>query len=567
MAQQNNLQEKEQFTEKMKDEQLIAQINDWEQESEDLYTHLKGTWKQNLDYYHGRQTFPENLLDRSVSSEPATVESEAVENRIWMAVETSIPIATSSLPDIVVRAEDEHEQSQMDADDLQDIINYHMERVGVQALGERFLREMFLKRYGVFKVFWDEKEDDVGLKVIDSRRIRVPKFGNTVDELAYVIEDLELSYEQAKDFFGKGKADELLQNRSPRNENDTDGKRKVRDKTFTVQEVWTNDLVVWRSDNILLKKDENPFFSFGNKKKNFFKQAKKPYIIKSLFETDESIIGDTDYVQQLIPVQDNINTRKRQVIDILNKVSNPNLLIDSSVMSEEQASQITNQPGQIIYGTDAADPGKVRFDAPGQVSNALFADLQESRQEFDNIWGLHSTTRGERQGKETLGGRLLLRQADLGRIDGVARQLERALDEIAEYWTQLIKMFYNGKRAFTILGDDGTRFINNFTGDKIGDNVKPMVKAGSTLPRDEVTQRQEAIQLWQLGAIGIRTFYKMLKLPNLAEALEDYKNFQSGAFLQGAGQQPTQLSPDQSTGQNIQAAVNQVQQAQQQIGQ
>jgi hypothetical protein len=203
-------------------------------------------------------------------------------------------------------------------------------------------------------------------------------------------------------------------------------------------------------------------------------------------------------------------------------------------MTEEQAANITNEPGIIVYGRGAADGTKIRFESPGQVPNYLFADLDTSRDAFDNIWGIHSTTRGEREGRETLGGRKLLRAADLGRIDGIARQIERALDDIAEHWTQLIKTQYTVEKAFRILGNEGEVFIEAFKGNDIKNrkHVKLSVKPGSTLPRDEITIHQEGIQLWQLGAIGPKTLYKMLQLPNKEEAMEDLIEWQSGAALQ-----------------------------------
>lgn len=532
---QQSLEDKEQFKVSMSDDDLKNQIDVWEREAQTVYSALIPIWEQNLLYYHGIQTGVERIAGR---------QSRAVENRIFMATETMIPIATSRLPDIEVRSGAEDEQSQIDAGDLQDILGFHMERIRIQALAERFLRYMITLRYGVFKVDWNTEEDDVDLRVIDPRRIRIPKFGRTVNELAFILEDLELTYDQLVDFFGKKKAEKVREEGVKKGNFSTDSptilnregqqRRQIRKATFAVREVWTNDLVVWRAGSIILDKKENPFYNFKSKKKNFFEQPKKPYIIKSLFQTSESIIGDTDYIQQMISVQDNINTRKRQIEDIIAKVANPPLLIDSDTMSEEQASSITNEPGLILYGKDAAAGTKIRFEAPGQLPNYVFLDLEGSRTQFDNIWGIHSTTRGEREGRETLGGRQLLRAADLGRIDLVARQLERALDEVADWWTQLIKLFYTEKKSFSIAGEDGTRFIRNFTNKKVGRGVKLRLVAGSTLPKDEITQRQEAIQLWQMQAIGVRTLYKRLKMSNIPDAIDDFINTKSGAIFRQA---------------------------------
>ncbi len=498
-------QKKEQFNAKLTDAQLIEQIVSWERESEDFYSKLKSVWKQNDEYYLGIQTDVNYIAGK---------ESKAVENRIWMAVETMIPIATARLPDVVVKPGSDAEKEQMDAIALQDVLNYQFDRVHIQSHAERFLRNLLLKRYGVFKVCWDKEKDDVDVKVIDSRRIRIPKHGTSEEDLAFVIEDMELSYSSLVSYFGEEKAKEVLKN-VPK---EVEG--KIRKATFMIQEVWTNTYVVWRYNNVILDKKDNPYWEEGN---SFWEGPKKPYVIKSLFETEESLLGSTDYVQQHISIQDNLNNRKRQVENISAKVGNPTLAIDSDVMSEEEVQQITNEPGAILYGKDAANEQKIRFHAPGQVPQYLFQSIDDERRAFDNIWGIHSTTRGEREGKETLGGRQLLREADLGRIDLVARQLERALDRIAEHWTQLIKVYYTDDRVFTIVGDEGVQFVKDFSGKTVGKGVKPAVKQGSTIKEDEYSLSQKAVILWQNKAIGIRTLYKMLRLPNMQQALQDYQ--------------------------------------------
>jgi len=537
-----NEDRKESFDIGVSNEELLRRIKTWENEAETVYNVLKPVWAKNEEYYRGIQTDVQSIYGKF---------SRAVENRIWMAVETLIPIATARLPDIVVKPGDDDEASVNEAQDLQDVLGYQFERMSVQSHAERFIRNMILKRYGVFKVPWDADQDDVSMEEIDPRRVRIPKFGKSVHALAFIIEDLELSYGTCVDFFGEETAKKLLEN-LPK-----DSKEKVRKPTFSIKEVWTNDLRVYATQSLILKKENNPYYDFKNKNKNFCAYPTKPYVIKSLFETDESLIGDTDYVTQTIPIQDNINIRKRQIEDITNKVADPKLAIDSDVMSEEEAGNITNEPGGILYGKDAANESKIRFHSPGAVPQYLFQDLEFSRTEFDNIWGIHASTRGEREGRETLGGRQLLREADLGRIDLIGRQLERALDEIAELWTQQIKMFYTDERAFSIIGKDGARFVKNFSGKKVSPSVKPMVTPGSTLKEDDAAIKQNAIILWQNKAIGIKTLYHMLKMPNPMDAMEDWRTTQSGEALKGGQGGTVTMPPNTSpVGEAVPEAAN-----------
>src|SRR3990167_3025215 len=265
----------EEFASGMDDKELLAQINAWENEAETVYDVLKRVWQDNLNYYHGIQTDVDKIFGK---------QSKAVENRIWMATETMIPIVTARLPEIVVQSLDPDEQSQMDAQDTQDVLGFQMERNGMQEKSERFVRDMIIKRYGVFKMPWNKEENDVGLQVIDPRRIRIPRYGKCLYDCAFLLEDLELSYEQVKSFFGEAKAEELKKQSPIKDE-----ENKKRKKSFSVVEAWTNGFVAWKSGALVLDSKKNPYYDFENEKKNFLDAPRKPYVVKSIFETEESI--------------------------------------------------------------------------------------------------------------------------------------------------------------------------------------------------------------------------------------------------------------------------------------
>jgi hypothetical protein len=152
--------------------------------------------------------------------------------------------------------------------------------------------------------------------------------------------------------------------------------------------------------------------------------------------------------------------------------------------------------------------------------------LQSLNSQFDNLWGLHSTTRGERQQQETATGRQLLKQADLGRMDMFVRTLERAIDDLGDWFLQLMKMFYDKEKVYQILTPEGTMRFINFKGSSIKKGFKVRVKAGSTLPIDRESEAMRAIQMFQMGALDPITLYRKLGFPNpetLADMLMKWK--------------------------------------------
>ena len=74
-----------------KDEDLIAISADWLEESKKYHTELEKIWKQNEDYYKGKQTFKEKV--------PSDM-SNTVQNQIFMGVETVVPIVTANPPQV-----------------------------------------------------------------------------------------------------------------------------------------------------------------------------------------------------------------------------------------------------------------------------------------------------------------------------------------------------------------------------------------------------------------------------------------------------------------------------------
>src|SRR3990172_5772394 len=185
----------------MSKEQVYAQGKAWIDESESYYNTFKGDIEKNLLYYKGIQTDVDKIYGNV---------SKAVENRMWMASEHTISMATSRIPEIVTRSLDESEMSQQEAYETQEVLNYQMERLDMRAKSERFVRDMIVKRYGVFKVFWNKETDDVDCEWRDARRIRVPKFGVDLQSARYIIEELEMSYEGIVDYFGEEVALKLL---------------------------------------------------------------------------------------------------------------------------------------------------------------------------------------------------------------------------------------------------------------------------------------------------------------------------------------------------------------------
>lgn len=488
------------------DEDLVSIATAWEKESVGYGNELKQIRDVNEQYYKGMQT--------DLGSIPSDM-SNAVQNQIFMGVETIIPIITANPPQFVVEAPTESDVSIKYAHALQKVLGIQYENLDIRTTGEMVMRHTILYRLGVFKPYWDEETGDVKVKYVRPQRVFFPKVAT---ELPYIMEKVDIIADEFKNVFGEDKFKEFLDNQGVEYTDENVDKVKG---IWTIMEVWTDDLVFWKAGGHIIDKRENPNYDFKNKKNNHFKIPRKPYIFSSVFRLGNEPIGETDLIQQTIPLQDVINVTIRKIIDNANKTGNTQWFVDSQVMTEEEArNKLTNASGLIVYGDGVANANLMRRDPPTEMPTYISELKVLSEKAFDNIFGTHSTTRGERDKQETLGGRMLLKQADLGRIDLIVREYERIIADLGNWITQIMKLNYKGKRTFRSHGEAGIEFVT-LSKAAIETGVKVIVKSGTTLPTDEVSKRREAIELWGLGAIGPETLYEKLKFHNPEETAKE----------------------------------------------
>src|SRR3990167_5070463 len=386
---------------------IITLSNGFFAESRDYGSELKKVSEINEKYYLGDQT------DRTKIK---TNFSNAVENKIFEAVETIVPIVTSKMAEFLALPAEENEVSEKISDIIQKALSAHFRNLQMSKKMEIQVRRAIIHRFSVFKIFWNpsrggDGEIDVSLPL--PSKIRIPKFGMSVVELPFLIEDLSMTYEDMVDSFGKDKADLAIQQWS-KGSDDQELKIEMK-KVRVVNEIWTNTWHAYRIGNVILKSELNPYWNTETTN-NFLEEPSKPYVFLSPYRFKDTIVGDTSAIEQSIPPQDIINVCLRTMFNHTKKMGNGTWLIDSTVMSEEEArNKISNAAGLIVYGRGAADQSKVRRDSPPALPNNFHELLVQAERIMDNIWGTHSTTRGERGESDTLGAKQLQKVADIGR--------------------------------------------------------------------------------------------------------------------------------------------------------
>ena len=553
------------FNAETKKEDILRVFESWLKESQSYHDHLLRFQNVAREYYVGNQT------DRDLIPSHNT---NTVENRIFEAVETIVPVATSRPHHFLVLPATDTETSVSRANLTQKVLTRKYETLEMQRKLEEITRFMLLMRFGVAKWEWSYEKDDVDVRVIDPRYMLIPKLPLDPHDLPYKIEIQEYTRSEMEEFWPKVDLDKEGYGME---EAIDVGKTAVSSpqKKFRVYEIWVNgDTVAWICSKQVLEIRETPYFDFKGRIEKYLKSDAKwgpriakrlvfdnifdrptdPYVFFTMYRTGEEPIGSTSLVEIGIPIQDAINVQKRQIIDNLRRMGNGQVYLDSDAMSQEEAENITNEVGLVLRGEFIASQNKIKREPGVPLPNAHFSNLQHSESAFDNLMGVHAATRGAGQSK-TLGQDIISRQQDFTRIDLITRVLNRGVARLAMGLVQLMKMFFTETQTIKILGEEGSVEFARLNRNDIEKQIEIEVKSGETLPMDKVSLRTEAVQLWQLGALDPVTLFKRLEFPNPEKAAEMLLAWKQGQLTQETQAKIAEIAASAQFGAEAKAAT------------
>lgn len=509
------------FGEDATDEQLCKKIDKWVKTSQTYHDYLLQHQNEMVRYYEGDQTDRDQVAPHN---------SNSVYNRMFEAIETIIPIVTGGAHSFVAVPAEENEVSMARSQRTQKVLNKKYEDLEIRRKLENITRDMILKRFGVFEYGWDVDTDDVQVWVRDPRTILIPKYRVDPHELPYVIKLAEFDEEDLHKFFPDISDDDKAGLK--KGVTITTGKdaNEVDSEVYQVMVVYTDEYWVWKHGDIILKRMRNPFYDWdgvevqeldtdqNGKVKTYTKvlysnhltRPEKPFIFFTPFTTGDAPVANTCLAEVAKPIQDDINVAKRQILDNLRRMGNGQIYVDTDALPQEVIDAITNEPGLILMGKNLASENRIRRESAVTIPASHFSNLMDSIQAFDNVFGTHGALRGD-SSAETLGGQILDRNQNLSRVEQLTRELNRGVSRLVQGFVQMMKMYYTEEKAFKLLGQDGGVEFIQFINDDIEEGVVIHTKSGTPPVLDPIGRYNQAIQLWQLGALDPETLFERLE--------------------------------------------------------
>lgn len=520
------------------DEELVRTINRRIDQSETFYNDtkkIKERRERNKGYLFGKQL---------KEGELKYYNARYIDNIPYEAEGIIKPIALSKLPDLLVKpASPERKEL---AENITKLMNNDIrKRENRNVLGLAF-RHHPVYFTGVIKAIWDPEKGDKGdyrFRVVHPDNIVMDHASPTNDEkdMEYVAEKREMTVKEMVMTFPK-KESKIL--RICGIQNDSSEKEKRMASKHTVWEVWfrwpkaqvdeetgekkweTINGVMWKYKTLLLGKMKNPNWDWQGKKRLYIKEMDEkreltdeeatqaifggmegvtserfyynhledpafPYFFMGYDQWGEMPLDETSRIEQILPLQDNVNKRGRQISEMNDRAKGKHVFSTEGGIEKKTIEEMdmSNPDEDILVEGDVS---KVHSFIPGQPAPAqLYKEQEQERQKAFAKMRTHSTTRGEKT-SDVATTNQILREADFGGIDDLVNEtINPAAEWMANWAMQFIKLRYTTYHTRKILGKAGDTTLMMVSQDSIDDGMEVVVTASGV---DKVQRKKEAYE-------------------------------------------------------------------------
>lgn len=541
----------------LKENEIMALISLWKRSYSVYYTDIEKGQKLSFDYWVGKHRDP-------YSNNTTSTNNGVTDNLIFKAIETFLPVATRANPEPLVTA-DPSDAGQKMAEDIKVALAHEADVQQLRRKLAKMTRQWMLNRIGVLKVSWNVNLKKIETTVINPKRMLFDREG-FIDERGYFVGEYLAEKKKVS-------ADTLVQ-MFPKKTKEITIKCKGKMGTMLEYYEWwyKGTDIIFTLDDQMLGKFKNPNWNYDQqasepnpelgaeampyiKGVNHLDEPSYPYRFLAIFSTSEQPHDNTSLILQNLPQQDKINRREVQIDRNVEGMNN-GMVVSGQAFTEEQASQAASalRRGIAIRVPNGDVTKAVLFPEKPALPGDVFQSLQDARSELENIFGTSGLTSEGIKSQDTVRGKIMVNQADSSRIGGgITEYIEQVADSIYNLWVQFMFVYYDEEHFITSAGaQDGMELIS-LKNDQFPliKTLTVTVKEGSLVPKDPLTQRNEAIDLWSANAIDPLSLYKKLDFPNPQEATNQlilWQMLQKGlippqSYLQSfamAGQMPGQ---------------------------
>lgn len=485
----------------MSDSELIDLKREYENKSAPYQGKIEPRQKQNKEYLKGTQqintangkTIPSNLL--------------------FEATATFVPQALAKNPEPVVWS-DNTEEGKIASNDVKTMLQFHADILCLRKKLGVMVWHWSIYFTAVIKHGWNSELNDITSEIRKPKNFLLDPDG-FVDEYgdfkgSYVGERIQSTAKELIELYPASKKYIISQ---------CGGELAPKLGTLVTRTEWWNDKYCFTTfEDEVLDKHKNEFFKYDvedGKGENHFARPKMPYTFLSVFSLQEQPHDFTNLIEQNISNQDRINMRDYQVEKNLAHGNNSIVVSDTAFTAEtaHQAADAMEKGDPILVG-GSIDAAIKRIPA-NPLPNGVLESQNIDKDTLRSIYGTQGLTAQQPDENSTARGMILNQSHDSSRIGGgIGDALEQVADNIFNWWLQLYYVFYDEAHYAAIMGNG--RAVEYVKLIMSGEQRKFVVSVipNSMQPKDELTEVNQAVQLWESKALDPISLFKKLNDPD-----------------------------------------------------
>jgi hypothetical protein len=490
----------------MSDEELVKLARKWEVQYAPYEAKIKTKQQSCRAYYLGMQ--------EAGSPKANTYQTPVADNLIFEAAETFLPATLAKNPEPVVFTDDTTEGQEV-ADAVKTVLQYHADTLNLRGQCTLIVRKWLVDLLAVMKHGWDDEISDIWDDVRDVKDFIFDTEGYvdmSGDFIGYLGERITVTAERLIELFPKHTAYITIM---------CEGKMGTR---VTYTEWWNDDYTFTTFTTFktkILDKSKNPNYIYGGL--NHFGRPKKPYTFFSVFSFGDQPHDVTGLIEQNIANQKVISRRTTQIDFNLSRQNNSDIFSANNWTQEtaKQAATAIKEGHPVIV--PAGGPMKESIERlPAQGLDAgFFNDLQARKQGLRMSFGTEGITAQAPEKDELATGLMLNKEHDTSRISGgIGDALERFVKAVFNQHVQFYYVYYDEPHYGMILGQmKAVQYKQLQQSDFEDSDGNPRrlvvsVSPDSMKPHDEITEMNQALTLWEQGALDPKTLLIRVNFPD-----------------------------------------------------
>jgi hypothetical protein len=297
----------------------------------------------------------------------------------------------------------------------------------------------------------------------------------------------------------------------------------------------TTILEIWVKPGYLPELPEGGMFTIANNKVvqgfDSWPYEHNQYPISKM---DAALTGkfyNSSIIEDLIPLQRELNRSRSQLIEAKNRASKPQLVAQKGAVDPKK---ITTEPGQVIEYNPGMEPPQ-----PLPLQNIPSYVTEEINRLYDDmadISGQHDVSNGSTPPGVTAATAIsFLQEQDESIIAASYSSIEEAVEKIAYQSLTYVKMYWDEPRTVKIVGIEGTFDVQIFKGSDLKGNSDIRIEAGSALPTSRAAKQAFIMDLMKMGFIppdegleileigGINRIYERIQIDKRQAQRENLK--------------------------------------------